>query len=333
MSDDSRFDFSRRKLLGSVATIGAAGAIGGASTTALLWDEEKFGNQSNPNILQAGELDLKVDWEGRYYNWIGETGYQSFSSDGEVDQPGPIITLEDVKPGDVIEVTQSAHIYGNPAFLGWHYEEHEDTDNAGVENENMTEPEDKVNGHPLDQSDGTDGDGDLDEYMEVLIWYDDGDNLIDEVWEGVDDTGGEEGGEDGELDGSLKEYVMDIAEVQDAASEFGGMDGVVYAGSLAGLDGANVRFDARDSVSGQVAEDFPESACYQNSVTEYIGFLAWLPRDLPGVNDNIIQGDRLEFQFGFDAIQCRHNVDSETGDPINGTISSADNESNPVSPE
>ena len=110
------------------------------------------------------------------------------------------------------------------------------------------------------------------------------------------------------------------------------MDGVVYAGTLAGLDGANVRFDARDSVSGAVAEDFPDSACYQNSVTEYIGALAWLPTDIGGVNDNIVQTDRLEFQFGFDAIQCRHNVGND-GFPIDGTLTDADAENNANSPE
>ncbi|WP_380677690.1 vWA domain-containing protein [Salinigranum sp. GCM10025319] len=64
--DRGQFDFSRRKLLGSVATIGAAGAIGGAGTMAFFSDEENFAN----NQLVAGELDLKVDFEEHYADWI-----------------------------------------------------------------------------------------------------------------------------------------------------------------------------------------------------------------------------------------------------------------------
>jgi predicted ribosomally synthesized peptide with SipW-like signal peptide len=63
--DRGQFDLSRRKLLGSVATIGAAGAIGGAGTMAFFSDEEEFAN----NQLTAGELDLKVDWEEHYSDW------------------------------------------------------------------------------------------------------------------------------------------------------------------------------------------------------------------------------------------------------------------------
>jgi predicted ribosomally synthesized peptide with SipW-like signal peptide len=63
--DRGQFGISRRKLLGSVATLGAAGAIGGAGTMAFFSDEEEFAN----NQLTAGELDLKVDWEEHYSDW------------------------------------------------------------------------------------------------------------------------------------------------------------------------------------------------------------------------------------------------------------------------
>jgi predicted ribosomally synthesized peptide with SipW-like signal peptide len=65
--DRGQFDLSRRKLLGSVATIGAAGAIGGAGTMAFFSDEEEFAN----NQITAGELDLKIDWEEHYSDWKG----------------------------------------------------------------------------------------------------------------------------------------------------------------------------------------------------------------------------------------------------------------------
>ncbi|QCC52649.1 hypothetical protein [Halapricum salinum] len=213
MSDD-KSNLSRRKLLGGLGTIGAAGAFGGAATTSLLWDEEKFGNASNPNVLQAGALDLAVDWEEHYVDWLGaETEYdvrridslddlqegeaylppnnpmiavpqEDFNAlwldtiieeqdlvkeeagpDSPNDQPDPVVTLEDVKPGDFGEVTFSYHLFGNPGFVSMCGEVHADVDNG------LTEPEDKVNGHTPDESDGTEG-GDLGDHIQAKLFYD-----------------------------------------------------------------------------------------------------------------------------------------------------------------
>jgi predicted ribosomally synthesized peptide with SipW-like signal peptide len=68
MSSDDKLDFSRRKLLGSVATLGAAGAIGGTGTIAYFSDEEEFAN----NQLTAGSFDLKVDWQEYYSDWSAD---------------------------------------------------------------------------------------------------------------------------------------------------------------------------------------------------------------------------------------------------------------------
>ena len=634
MTDDSN-GLSRRKILGGLGVMGGAGLIGGATTTSLLWDEEKFGNESDPNVLQGGELDLGVDWEVRYYDWIDSTdeliAISDTNEDGEpdmVDQPGPIIDLTDVKPGDVMEATLSAHVYGNPAFLGWHYQEHADEDNG------ITEPEDKVNGHTPDQSDGdpyaaglglgaagllgdalrrrlqdeeddstlsarqvfkgaalgaaglvglgaatgsaaaasptvtdtlagtltpqdladtlvsgagditvtnvtyqganqsagtftdgadaigidegiilssgyafdvegpndeddlsvdsvsseptddpdlaslssfelydqsvleiefevpsdkdqvffsyvfgseeynefvgsnfedvfgffvngtnvatvddptdgtqpvtinsinsgensdlyidnTDGsldtqmdgltvvlnvsgqvnpgetntlklaiadasdnvldswvliegdsfstvppaeqsgDGELDDVMNCVIWYDDGDNIPGEIWTGETELpDGTEDSPDDELDDATKEdYVMEIGMAQQP-SDIVDTDAAVFAGTVAEMDGTDVLFNAQDSLAGSVATDFQGTYCYQNSDTEYIGVLCWVPTDIPGVNDNVIQTDRLAFQFGFDAIQCRHNVGND-GAPMAGTLGEADAENNAQSP-
>jgi len=213
MSDDKP-SISRRKLLGGLGTIGAAGAFGGAATTSLLWDEEKFGNVSNPNVLQAGALDLAVDWEEHYVDWLGaETEYdvrridsaedlqpgetylppnnpmiavseEEFTSlwqdtiieeqdlvkeeagpDSPNDQPDPVVTFEDVKPGDFGEVTFGYHLFGNPGFVSMCGEVHADEDNG------ITEPEDKVNGHAPDESDGTEG-GDLGDHIQAKLFYD-----------------------------------------------------------------------------------------------------------------------------------------------------------------
>jgi predicted ribosomally synthesized peptide with SipW-like signal peptide len=57
MSDDDTYDLSRRKILGGIVTVGAAGATAGAGTMALFSDTE----QSTGNTIQAGTLDLTAD--------------------------------------------------------------------------------------------------------------------------------------------------------------------------------------------------------------------------------------------------------------------------------
>jgi predicted ribosomally synthesized peptide with SipW-like signal peptide len=59
---------SRRKLLGTLGTVGGAAALGGAGTMAFFSDEEEFTN----NELVAGELDLMVDWEEHYSDWSSD---------------------------------------------------------------------------------------------------------------------------------------------------------------------------------------------------------------------------------------------------------------------
>ncbi|WP_380677689.1 vWA domain-containing protein [Salinigranum sp. GCM10025319] len=72
-----RFDLSRRKMLGAMGTIGGAAALGGAGTMAFFSDEENFAN----NQLVAGELDLKVDWEEHYSDWMGSEADEAEMAD------------------------------------------------------------------------------------------------------------------------------------------------------------------------------------------------------------------------------------------------------------
>ncbi|MEF8820489.1 MAG: vWA domain-containing protein [Haloferacaceae archaeon] len=120
MTDNNgRLDLSRRKLLGSVATLGAAGAIGGAGSMAFFSDEESYAN----NQLVAGELDLKIDWEEHYSDWKGDETSEAemadpdgdpdyllpafriasdsqFASGGTTGQIGPLADGIDMAPGD-----------------------------------------------------------------------------------------------------------------------------------------------------------------------------------------------------------------------------------------
>ena len=185
---DSRIDISRRHALGALGTIGLASAGAGLGTSAYFSDEETYEN----NQLTAGTLDMVVDWEEHYADWMGaETDYarmpeegeepdfslpapddepnarpielvftetqqdfwdataieaypdenqdalrdpirdpcrdlgslddvlsSSDRTDNEYTSPGdPLISLEDVKPGDFGEVTLSFSLCENPGFV------------------------------------------------------------------------------------------------------------------------------------------------------------------------------------------------------------------------
>ncbi|MFC7199653.1 vWA domain-containing protein [Halospeciosus flavus] len=62
MSDKQLYNLSRRKLLGGLGAVGLASAGAGLGTSAYFNDTESFQN----NTLQAGELDLKLDYKATY---------------------------------------------------------------------------------------------------------------------------------------------------------------------------------------------------------------------------------------------------------------------------
>jgi hypothetical protein len=47
----------------------------------------------------------------------------------------------------------------------------------------------------------------------------------------------------------------------------------------------------------------------------YLGCVCWLPRNIDGVGDNVVQTDRLAYKFSLGAIQCRDNL-ADDGTPI-----------------
>ena len=173
MVDDST-PFTRRKILGSLGTIGAAGALGGGGTLAFFSDEEVFSN----NRIEAGELDLKMDWLESYNGEVQESwppnqsreawGNTGFTREQLADVPQdleePVINLQDVKPGDYGEITISYHLFGNPGFVALC------ADNVSDEDNGITEPENAVAPNAPD-SDGTET-GDLGEAIQARLWYD-----------------------------------------------------------------------------------------------------------------------------------------------------------------
>ncbi|MBZ6495701.1 SipW-dependent-type signal peptide-containing protein [Natrinema longum] len=151
MTDEN--SISRRNVLAGLGTVGIGGALAGAGTSAFFSDGETL----EGNELTAGELDLKLDWQQRYYGpseeWEfvnahpdhDEDGEQSIEVDGtvyrysdlgrnigddEIDycsdldedyhfgtEQDSLIALDDIKPGDCGEITFSYHLCDNPGWL------------------------------------------------------------------------------------------------------------------------------------------------------------------------------------------------------------------------
>jgi len=310
--DDRRPFLSRRAVLASAGTVGVAGLLELGGTSGTFRDEETFGGDTR-NTLQAGGLDLVVDSTVRYHDGIASTP-RSLPKGGETDRPGAILRLADVKPGDVVEGTLRARVLENPAFLGTRYRTLSNRD-AG-----MTDPEDEVNGPDPDDSDGTPG-GDLADAINCVLWYDGyakaPDSGSGNPWEaGIDDP---------PRHGFLGEIWTGTAEVADAAAfvaELGAAarpgevfeteaELVISSGTLADLSGRSTVLNS--GIGGGTPDAFQDSWCFDTDVTQRIGVLCWIPRERPGTNDNVIQTDELAYEFGMNAIQCRHNVAADGG--------------------
>lgn len=133
-----------KKILMSVLTIGVVSIVTFGATQAYFSDQET----STGNTFTAGTLDLTIDLNGDWVNpWTG-----------------PFFNESDMKPGDQVEKTISLHV-DNDAWLCLDIDQTSDNDNG------CNEPEDIVDDSC--ESPGPDQ-GELDDNLEVLIWWDDG---------------------------------------------------------------------------------------------------------------------------------------------------------------
>lgn len=166
---------TRRRVLGSLVSVGAFGAVSAAGVRAYLADAEVF----EANRLLAGSFDMKVSWEEHVFDPMGEeieSERELFPDretrdrldDGDVDPcdvladvpedlDGPLIDLTEVEPRQRGEVTFDFTLCDNPGLV-W------------------------MTGALIDEGTLDDGDGDpnLADHIEVTIWYDeDCDNTLD----------------------------------------------------------------------------------------------------------------------------------------------------------
>ena len=213
MEDKSQlFNTSRRQVLAGLGAVGLASAGAGLGTTAYFSDTESF----EGNSLQAGEFDLKVDWQHSYYGAMaddvyGEAGRPYVSAFPDADGDGvrdellsraeigaantdltmdeiedayraqfadvpqdfdmPLISLDDVKPGDRGCLSLSLHLFDNPGHI-W-----VGADNVKMSENGQSEPEAGVD-------ETAEGDGELVERTNARVWYDDGNCKLDGGFEG-----------------------------------------------------------------------------------------------------------------------------------------------------
>jgi predicted ribosomally synthesized peptide with SipW-like signal peptide len=206
-----------------------------------------------------------------------EAAFRSQFADVPQDLDGPILDIEDVKPGDSGSISFSLHLFDNPGYI-W-------LDGSLVEaRENgVTEPERtdaEETGAPSETATSLDNDVELLDEIRVTVWYDtDGDAEID-----ADEPVLLGGNEDPTANPTLRQ-VLDL----------------LSTGYGVPLDG-----------SGAVNVGAAGRACFENSTTHYVGFRWELPVD----HANEVQSDGIAFDVGFYTEQCRHNDGSGIGSSV-----------------
>jgi len=184
-----------RKILLSLASIAATGALAFVATSAFFSDTET----SVGNLFQAGGVDLLVDSQSHYAGMVcNSEGVWESEGTASTDPQDPdtstrpellgtvcsgtweqtdlntlassaFFNFSDLKPGDQGENTISLHLDGNDSYMCAIIDNMQDDDLG------LTEPEQEDG----DETDGA-GNGELASELHFFAWADDGDN----IWEG-----------------------------------------------------------------------------------------------------------------------------------------------------
>jgi len=223
---------------------------------------------------------IKVQDSDDASTFLDNTEYQSFNDgdgalescplgDGEQadDAEAPVISLDDVKPGDFGEVTFDFRLCDNPGFV-WINGMMESSSEGAT-----PEPE-------LDDPDEADGANEAPEDVVELL-----DVVQTAVW--VDDGGdGPGGNEDGNNYQNGAESVS-IQPLRDLLTELNTDNGTALNGDIPAMNGGGMG----------------DRNCFSGDTKHSIGFAWWVPVD----HGNQIQGDSVSFRLGLYTEQCRHN--------------------------
>ncbi|GAB7094961.1 TasA family protein [Halolamina litorea] len=296
---DDKLDLTRRKVLGGLGGIGAGAALGGTGTMAFLNDAE-----TTSAGVTAGELDIQLDWRTMH------NGEELSHQESPVDtnsQNQPILTLDDVKPGDDGCIVISIHNDTNPAWI-WHQMRLSDRDDHG-----LTDPEASTD------STGGEGEGELQDHLEVRAFYDDDDDCEWNPDEECKLTSWRK----------LTEYLSIETFTGDGILLDGLRGTTVYnrQEAIDGVPGKNINLSPFFPTPGGADDEFERwydttfSSSYSQSLladqtgTQYITYQWRLPEEV----GNVVQGDSVDITIEFHAQQARHNGFPENpfvgGDP------------------
>ena len=116
MSEDNRFELSRRAALAGLGSVGAASAGVGFGTSAYLSDREVLGE----NAIVAGELDLRVDWQQLYWGMPYGREQAPYGSAGR-----PFVNAHPDHDGDGMQsLDGSRYVDGDPnGGMNWDEED------------------------------------------------------------------------------------------------------------------------------------------------------------------------------------------------------------------
>ena len=206
------FNTTRRQLLAGMGAVGLASAGAGLGTTAYFNDTETFAG----NSLQAGEFDLKVDWQHKYYGAMQDDIYgtagrpyvsafpdadddgirDDFLTRSEISAENESLTTAEVEDlyreqfADVPNDWESPLIElgdvkpGDRGCLSLSMHLFDNPGHIWVGTENVVGSENGQS-EPEAEVDGTaEGMGELAESTNARVWYDDGNCELDGGFEG-----------------------------------------------------------------------------------------------------------------------------------------------------
>lgn len=157
-----------KKILSSIFVLGITLALALGLSSAFFSDTET----SKDNVLQAGELDLKVDNES-YLNGVFQEG-TSWQLDDLVNKL--FFNFNDLKPSDIGEDTISIHAE-NDYWACMNIEVTKNDDNTCTEPEKLVDANCDV---PAPEPNADPFDGELAQELNFIFWVDDGDNVLEE---------------------------------------------------------------------------------------------------------------------------------------------------------
>ena len=172
-----------KKILISLAVVGAVGAIVAGATGAFFSDTET----STGNTFTAGAIDLTIDNE----SYAIDFNIPGYKEDTEITPTGRLVAnpanswpwtdltnekffnFVDLKPGDYGEDTISIHVDNNDSWLCAAVQITEDNDVDYTEPELDDDTSKNLSNPEL-------ANGELDDELQFVFWADDGDNVLEE---------------------------------------------------------------------------------------------------------------------------------------------------------